>query len=43
MINNKKRSKVLSLGMVFVKINCFVELFKAISHANELENFILPD
>jgi len=43
MISNKKRSKMLSLDMMFIKIDCFVELFEIISHANELENFILPD
>jgi hypothetical protein len=43
MISNKKRSKVLSLDMMFVEIDCFVELFEIISHANELKNFILPD
>jgi len=43
MINNKKRSKVLSLDMMFVEIDHFVELFEIISHANELKIFILPD
>jgi hypothetical protein len=43
MISNKGRSKESSLGMVFVEIGRFVELFEAISHANGLENFILPD
>ncbi len=43
MINNKKRSKILSLDMMFVEIDCFVKLFKIISHVNELKNFILSD